>query len=126
MTEDRRTKAQLLEELAETRKRLAESESTKSVTIELPERVPEAEALAGCVRALNAIAERGQYGGVPNGDRAAAARVLRSLADRYGVQVFTREVVTEPCSRTHVDSLDPYTLKSALSSIPQSTDDVRF
>lgn len=85
-----------------------------------PASVLEAEALAGCIRALDLIKEANKrssnsYNTFSN-ERAEwespVRRLLVHLADRYGVSLIER--TTEPCSRQHLDDVDPLAFTSAL------------
>jgi len=125
MAEDRRTKTQILEELADVKARLEESESRKNVTVDAPAPVPEALAIAGCVRALDRLVESHRnsitHGYSPAyafaGDRQQSdvERVLRLLAARYTVPLI--DVQSEPCHRAHVDEIDPASVMAALGGI---------
>jgi hypothetical protein len=103
--EDRRTRAQLLHELART---TAEVDRLKAQALEKQrdDRSPEVRALDACVRAIDAVhpnrittnysvgrAERGTD----------IAWVMQALSSRYGVDL-TREV-TMRCERDHVDDM---------------------
>ena len=98
MSEDRRTKAQILEELAETKIRLAAAQNRIP---DAPKAIPVANALAGCIRALDLIppAKASMYASPAASSE--VAHVLRHLMTRYGVDLTER--VTEPCDRRHVD-----------------------
>lgn len=100
MTEDRRTKAQLVAELARVQ---SEADSLRSRIPAAPPRVPEADALAGCIRALDAIKERAGYG--YNSDSSSAVRrTIIALCEKYGIPRF--EKVPEPCTRRHVEDMN--------------------
>lgn len=119
MSADRRTKAQLVTELKRAEARIDELDAVKSITIEAPARVPEAETLADCVRALDRLTahrERWQTG-------SEVSRVLRSLADRYGVELFRTEVQVQECSRAHLDEMDGATLGAYLISSASASPD---
>lgn len=127
------TKAELADEVAELHKMLNEREqqladareeiSAAAQSIQrlatLP-KVLEADALAGCIRALDPIKEANSRSSNSynafSSERAAwetpVRRLLVHLADRYGVSLIER--TTEPCSRQHLDEVDPVTFTSAL------------
>lgn len=116
MTDDRRTKAQLLIELAnaEDAARLARAR-VDELQASRPARVPAADALAGCIRALDPLVPTKStgytYGGTPP-VLPEIASVLRHLIDRYGIDMMVR--VTEPCARHHVDDAPDELLIHAL------------
>jgi hypothetical protein len=115
MSEDRRTKAQLLAEI----ERLEEArreDKRRAVNVTVPEHVPEAEALAQCIRALDPLDSRSRSVYDPAASRGSIARLLKSLADKYGVEVFRTEHSIEPCERPHLDDLDPAALGSYLQA----------
>lgn len=128
MTEDKRTKADLLDELSEAEAtiRLAKSDAydAHQALPNAPARIPEADALAACIRALDALTESTKnngYGssyslGYTSGDsyrsQTASERVLRSLAAKYSVPLI--EIRTEPCSKFHVENPDEERVLSAL------------
>lgn len=101
MNEDRRTKAQILEELASAQKTIDDLEKRIPAPLNV---VPAASALAGCIRALDTIPtsrSRNSYDSYPAPDAREVAHVLRHLIARYGVDIAER--ITEPCARVHLD-----------------------
>jgi hypothetical protein len=122
VTEDRRTKAQILAALNDTTKRLNELENQKSVNIEAPRLVPEAETLAKCIRAFDVLSTSRSgvstsYGLYERRGPSATdvGRVLRLLADKYGVDLV--ESVTAPCDRPHLDDASESALVGALRNV---------
>lgn len=122
MTQDRRTKEQLLNALAEqkalTGEVQAELSKVKRALEDIPkpptpERVPVADALAGCVRALDRIAPKNHYGSTGNTD---VKHVISMLCDRYSVLRVER--VTEACQLTHVENLTANDLVEMLKRTP--------
>lgn len=113
MTEDRRTKAQLLEALATAEKRADDLKDREVYVPAAVARVPEADALASCVRALDPLnTNSGGYG--DDSKRGAIERILHTLAAKYRVQTFTTEIRLEPCSRDHIDNIDPMYLADSI------------
>jgi hypothetical protein len=111
MTEDRRTKAQLLEAAAAAESR-AKSLAAKVEELEAripaaPKAVPEANALAGCIRALDTLKDsEGRSSSYSYGsDRptGGVARTILALCEKYGVPRF--EKVPQPCERRHIEDL---------------------
>lgn len=116
------TKAQLIEKVREAQDREVEMRNERDAwkeqvrTTPAPEPVPEADALAGCIRSLdglNAVGRKsqtnyGSYSTNPFADE--IGRILRSLADRYHVNL----VNTLPCDRAHLDQIDPGFVSEAL------------
>lgn len=103
MNEDRRTKAQILAELESAKKTVADLE--KRIP-EQPRVVPVANALAGCIRALDAIPPFSRPAGYreeARPDKAQISHVLRHLMSRYDIDLTER--TTEPCSRVHIDEV---------------------
>lgn len=103
MNEDRRTKAQILLELERVQVELHDLE--KRIP-EPPRVVPVASALAGCIRALDAIPPTkipAGYQSEPRPDKAQISHVLRHLMSRYDIDLTER--TTEPCSRVHIDDV---------------------
>lgn len=102
MNEDRRTKTQILAELESAQKTVRDLE--KRIP-EPPRVVPAAAALAGCIRALDAIGEDSnprRYGGFSDNPRSSEVQnVLEHLMRRYQVDLTVRTV--EPCARLHLD-----------------------
>lgn len=103
MNDDRRTKAQILAELELSQKTI---EDLRGMIVRPPEPVPAALALAGCIRAIDAIPKvkpSSGYYGTEGGHQNVIeiTNVLRHLIARYGVDVTER--VTEPCSKHHLD-----------------------
>lgn len=114
MTDDRRTKAQILDELQRAQKKLDEYENRPVVR---PDRVPAADALAGCIRALEPLtreSSRSGYGYDRSPKFPELENVLRHLTERYGVDLTVRTV--EPCNRPHVDDATDELLIHALRS----------
>lgn len=108
------TKAALLERIGGLTERLTAAEEiiAEVPKVAAPRAVPEAAAMAACIRALDDDLEASEknsrttsynYGlqGVPSDG--SIDRLLRSLAAKYGVPLI--EVKTEPCQRPHVDSI---------------------
>lgn len=96
MNEDRRTKAQLLEQLAKVEQEVS---ALRGRIVPAPARVPEAEALAGCIRALDQLKGAGSSYGVS----AEVRRTIIALCEKYGIERV--EKITEPCTRRHVEDL---------------------
>jgi len=130
-TEDKRTKADLLVELEEAQRKIRQAKSEAYDAYQAlpgrPPAVPEADALAGCIRALEALQETQrntrtsystnnayQLNYSDSGPRYIndVERILRTLAARYGVPLI--EVRIEPCSRRHLDEINPDQIMSAL------------
>lgn len=110
MTEDRRTKAQILAELEKAEKRI---DALEARIPREPVRVPEAEALAGCIRSLDSIKERSNYSyGGGNEASSVVRRTILALCEKYGVKRL--EKVTEPCTRRHVEDLSAADVLSAV------------
>jgi glutathione S-transferase len=111
MTDDRRTKAQILDELTRVQARLTEFENRPVARVE---RIPAADALAGCIRALEPLArDSSQSGYSYNRPKfPELENVLKHLLDRYGVDLTVR--ITEPCNRNHVDDAPDELLIHAL------------
>jgi hypothetical protein len=116
------TKAELVERIEALTVALAESEvEAREAREKIPtiRRVPEADALAGCVRALDGIPgekPEGFYSGsrdIP--PTRTIRRVLVALADKYGVDLIER--TTEPCDRAHLDQVPPVSLAEALGAV---------
>lgn len=104
MTEDRRTKAQLVAELERLEVRV--SDLSKLIPAN-PPRVPEAEALAACIRALDTLKDttrgRNNYG-LNSDHNPEVARTLLALSEKYGIKRV--EKITEPCTRRHVEDVN--------------------
>lgn len=102
MNDDRRTKSQLLTELERAHAALAAAEAKTPAPIEP---VPAAQALAGCIRALDLLPKRRTTDpylrNEPVVDRGEIENILRHLMSRYGVDLVER--TTEPCARDHLD-----------------------
>lgn len=101
MTDDRRTKAQIVAELASANKTIVDLQAQ---IVPSPPVVPVAAALAGCIGALDALPKKRSSnlyldGGEP--DRGEVANILRHLMSRYGVDLTVHTV--EPCQRVHLD-----------------------
>lgn len=103
--EDRRTRAQLLDDLAQKSaevRRLTDEAAVRAVD----DRSPEVRALDACVRAIDAVQPNriSTNYGIGRAERTTdIAWVLRALSSRYGVDL-TREV-TLRCERDHVDDM---------------------
>lgn len=108
MTDDRRTKAQLVAELERAEK---EADELRARVPSAPARVPEADALAGCIRALDAIKERSTYN-YGNESSSAVRRTILALCEKYGIPRF--EKVPEPCGRRHVEDMNAMDVLSAV------------
>lgn len=125
---DPRTKAQLLDELeqAEDRARIAESDAYRAeqrvgVSPGLTP-VPEASALAACIRALDSLEERssgGNYGsyrsigdGVSRPELNTAQRVIEALSVKYKMP--PAEIRELPCGRRHVEEMSPGDIVEAI------------
>ncbi|WP_417540778.1 hypothetical protein [Microbacterium maritypicum] len=103
MTEDRRTKAQIVAELESANKTIVDLQARIAPE---PSFVPVASALAGCIRALDALPRKRSsnlYGNLDGGepDKGEVANILRHLMSRYGVDLTVHTV--EPCQRVHLD-----------------------
>lgn len=102
---DKRTKAELIEALEEKQARveelLARPEPEPPTN---PKPVPEAIALAGCVRALDALTapRRDVYGTTPS-DLGAIPRILISLSDRYSAGLVKEQRSIEIEQPVHFD-----------------------
>lgn len=85
-----------------------------------PDRVPEADALARCVRALDALPHvrdtNGTYSGSLHPDQGTIRRLLRTLADKYGVPLIETTVEVRDCQRAHLDQVDSMALLAALGN----------
>lgn len=110
-----KTKRELIEEIDFLKERLMESRDKEAPP---PKRVPEAEALAACIRALDALEEENSrarpYSFSSPGRGEATGRVLRMLASRFGIELFTVDVRHEPCSDAHVHEASTADLVRAL------------
>ena len=101
---DRRTKAQILDELNEAKRMLtATTERNRELESATPARVPVADAVAGCIRALDRIAStnRSSLGYDPYRKGTDVDHVIDLLIAKYGVppkQVF----YPAKCDREHV------------------------
>lgn len=113
MSEDRRTKAQLLEALEQAELRLVNALERLDKVPPAPNRVPEADALAACIRALDALAAHRSpprdyisysvgYSGeaLPEINRrdqireSAVLRVIEALGVKYGLPVDIKSAVS--------------------------------
>lgn len=102
MTTDKRTKAELIEALSYAEMR--NEELSERPVPRAPEKVPEAEALAACIRAidgLNGNQRRIGYMPFERPESSDVGRILRSLADRYGVRLI--ETVPIECKQPHIN-----------------------
>lgn len=131
-TEDKRTKADLLAELAAAQQEAQDARSAayraQQALPSAPTAVPEAMALAACIRAIDTMTERrnsGSTGGYANygigggyneypRQQSEVERLLRSLAAKYSVPLI--EVRTDPCARRHLDEISPDRIMQALSA----------
>lgn len=119
MTDSKSTKAELLAELEAVRENaeawIERAKKAEKVIVPVPSPVPEANGLANAIRALDGVtAAQRTYNGETQLDRSAIARILKHLADRYGVALI--ETKYEPCARAHLDELDPTRVADALRS----------
>lgn len=117
MTEDRRTKAQILAELervsADAARKAQENEELRRAQPRAPHPVPEADALAACIRALDTLNEMRRNSYSVNRDEAAAVRrTIIALCEKYGVDL-TQKVV-EQCERRHVEDMTAVDVLSAV------------
>jgi hypothetical protein len=118
VNDDRRTKAQVLEALAEAeaaKKALtAKVEELEARIPRAPAAVPEADALAGCIRALDRLKDSERSTNYYGGDRPTGpvARTILALCEKYGVPRF--EKVPEPCSRRHVEDMTAMDVMTAV------------
>lgn len=110
MTEDRRTKKELLERLAEVE---AKNKQLEREAPAAPTPVPIADALASCIRALDGLSSRHQS----YRDDTQTHQVLRVLAQKYGMTL--KEKVLMPCDRGHLDEIDEFALGQAVKNIQQ-------
>lgn len=132
-TEDKRTKADLLAELATARQETQDARSAaykaQQALPGAPTAVPEATALAACIRAIDTMNEGRRtssnvgysstlyaYGNGYNEphQQDEVERLLRSLAAKYGVPLI--ETRTDPCARRHLDEINPDRIMQALHS----------
>ncbi|OJX72806.1 hypothetical protein [Leifsonia sp. 71-9] len=116
------TKAQLVTKVREAQDREAQMRTERDAWKEqvkatpTPTAVPEADALAGCIRALAGVpnVRADSYGSSPERpDTKLIRRVLLSLADRYGVDLIQHEVA--PCDRVHLDDAGPALIADAFA-----------
>lgn len=103
MSEDRRTKSQLVAELESAQKTVRDLQNSIPEPLKV---VPVASALAGCIRALDLLPKKRSsnlYGNPDGGeaDREEIANILRHLMSRYGVDLAVHTV--EPCHRVHLE-----------------------
>lgn len=128
MSEDRRTKAQLLEDLAAVRaehhaalERQREIE-TKLRTFMPQNPVPEADALGLCITALDRLkdSERRSSSLSYGESHGAVKRTILALCEKYGVPRVER--VTEPCSRRHLEDLTSADVVAAVRQDLERTD----
>lgn len=119
---DKRTKAQMLEELGAFKAKVHEWEQRSAKQADAnkqaePKPVVEADALRECVRALDWVKARtgDTYGnGQLRSDVAAIDRLLRHLASKYGVPLI--DVQVRDCARPHLDDIPDYNLAQAVRS----------
>lgn len=104
MTTDKRTKAELLEHIQRLNKEVDELESRPVARV--AEKIPEAEALAACIRALDVLAGTRRSTGYNFGEsrNEEVERVLISLAARHHIPL-TRTVQVD-CTRAHIADPD--------------------
>lgn len=125
-TNDRRTKAQLLEELGEARENLKLINSrNRELERAVPAKVEVADALAGCIRALEPLAtRRSGYNIGFESTGTELGSVIKHLIDRYHLDLTVR--VTEPCHRQHIEDASSDDLVRALRSGPVNGFGVEF
>lgn len=112
MSEDRRTKSQILAELAKAQETIVNLESRIPGA---PTPVPVATALQGAIRALDPIAKQERsslYSDRTIGASQELIGVMKHLLHRYGVDLTERTV--EPCDRRHLDDASETELISRL------------
>lgn len=111
MSDDRRTKVQILEELDRI---TAENQKLRAAAPDRPVRVPEAEALAECIRALDKLkgASRGSGYGYTNEPKSEVSRTILALSERYGIPRVER--VPEPCARRHMEDINAMDVLTAV------------
>lgn len=116
MTEDRRTKAQLIEELGKAQDRISEL-STAARAASVDTRSPEAKALDQCMKALDAIYKErsASFSGRSDQSVRNIDWVLRTLAGKYDIEI-TRQVPI-PCDRQHIDGMSAAELGVAISQM---------
>lgn len=117
----RHTKAQLIEELDAYREKQNELVRQLDSQPGPPRAVPEAEAIARCVRALDELTKDRRNTHDPfssfRGGSSEVARVLKMLSEKYNVSLV--EVKTEPCMRRHLDEVPDASIRAAIEgSIP--------
>jgi len=130
MTTDKRTRGQLLNELDEAERRVADAElvayraqrDAGPVNIEAPARIPEADALAACIRALDALSKSDStsgslgYRSYSSGDIVrqlnTTQRVIEALAVKY--QMPPEKPVMVECHRRHVEDMSPVELVATI------------
>jgi hypothetical protein len=118
-------KADLLEEVGRLQERLEQAEAA-ALPAQVDASVPEADALARCVRAIDALPtvlanSYGSFGDrTRQPDQPTIARLLRTLADKYGVPLIETTVEVRDCQRAHLDQIDPMAVITALgNSVPR-------
>jgi hypothetical protein len=115
MTDDRRTKAQILADLAKSDKENMELRERIASQPALPSPVPVAVALQGAIRALDPIAKspsRSLYTDSEVRATADLVGVMKHLLHRYQVDLVEHR--TEPCNRQHLDEATEQELVSQL------------
>lgn len=117
--EDRRTKAQILEQLFEAQTTITDLERKIP---NAPRQVPEAEALARCIRALDDFLSQSRnssnsYSYPRNENGSAVERILRSLAGKYSINLV--QVEHRDCDRRHIDEANEQELVWALRNAGQ-------
>ena len=111
------TKAELLAELQAVKENavawMERAKKAEKVIIPEPDPVPEAEALAGAINALDKVRTRSNnYNNDYRPDTTAIALILKHLAAKYGVPLV--EVKYEPCARQHLDDIDTIRMADAI------------
>lgn len=111
MTDDRRTKAQILDELAKAEESIAE---LKQRIPSPPAPVPVAVALQGAIRALDPIANQrtSLYSSAEVRASADLVGVMKHLLHRYSIDLVEHRVA--PCDRRHLDEANEAELVSQL------------
>lgn len=112
MTDDRRTKAQILAELAKAEDQIASLEARFPAA---PQPVPVAAALQGAIRALDPIAKSGSRTLYADSEIRATADlvgVMKHLLHRYSVDLVEHRMA--PCTRPHLDDATEADLISQL------------
>lgn len=118
MNGDRRTKAQILAELEKAEAALQKVENDRPAT---PQRVPEAEALAACLRALDPLVRNGNSNRYEFGNFKTASGSVSEVVG-YLIAHFEIKpaVVVRDCGRSHLDDASEGALIEALRNKPMS------